>query len=153
MTISNFNDILNMPAEDLPTRKPFPPGTYACVVNGHYSQKDMETDKGTISKLHFPLKAITAMPDVDTSALQDMGGLNETFPDYQVFLGYNDEDAKKNASGALEFVEACGQRIKGVSYKTAIESVINCRVMAVIKHATSRNNRIIANIARVYKVG
>jgi hypothetical protein len=152
MVISNFNDILNMPVEDMPTRKPFPPGTYECVVNGHYSQKDMETAQGAASKIHFPLKALNAMPDVDRTALQEMGGINEPFPDYQVWLGYNDEDAKKNAGGALEFVEACGQPVAKVNFKTALESVINCRVMCVIKHATTKNNRIVANIARVYKV-
>jgi hypothetical protein len=152
MPILNFNDILNMTVDDLPTRKPFPVGTYECIVNGHYSQKEMETEKGKAQKLHFPLKAIQAMPDVDRGALQEMGGLGENFPDYQVWLGYDEGEMLKNASGALEFVEACGQPITRVSYKTALESTINCHVMCVIKHAKTKTDRVVANITRVYKV-
>jgi len=153
MAISNFNDILNMPTESLPQPKPWPVGTYEVVVSGHYEKKAMNTKNGEAERIHFPLRALKAMPDVDLTALAEMGGLEEKFPDYTIWLGYNDEEALKNIGrGTKEFVEACGQTFDGVPLKVALESVINARCMVAMKHG-EYNGRPVANIARVFKVG
>ena len=70
MTDVSFQDILNMPADQIEAPKALPVGTYVCIVDGQ--PEYAKIGKNNTDCVNFMLKPVQAMQDVDQSQLAEV---------------------------------------------------------------------------------
>lgn len=71
--MSNFEDILNRPAAEIERPKPYPVGTYLCLVEGPIIAGTIGKDPKPIRTVK--LKFLQTQEDVDQSAIEAAGGV------------------------------------------------------------------------------
>lgn len=130
-TAPNFSDLLNTSADEVERPKPLPTGSYLCVVKG-LPEHGQSSQKKT-PFLKFLLQPMQALEDVDTEALEEMGGLeNKTIP----ATYYITEDAMWRLK---KFYEDCGIEISGKTMGAIAEETVNKSVIGVIRHEASQD--------------
>lgn len=143
----SFTDILNKPAASVEKPKPYPVGTYLCLVDGPAEPREVN-DKPVID---FKLKPLQAQPDVDQAALASMGGLGRPSR-HTIFL--TSQDGTPAEWPLRRFLEEhlgieCGS-------KTLMEMLAEApgkQVYVTIKHTPSKDGtEIYANVAGTAKV-
>ena len=132
MSNVHFASILDEAPTEVNRPKPLPEGTYLCVVG---QPEDGKSSKKGTPFVKFPLKPISALDDVDSEALEEVGGLeaknlSTTF--------YITADAVYRLD---EFHEHCGIDLDDpISRRVRNSEVVNSQVLAVVKHRMSDDN-------------
>lgn len=134
-TQTSFEDILNMPFEDIERPKPLPQGQYVCIVKDF--RRDKSTQKGT-EFVEYLLGIQEAYEDtVDQEELDEyLNGapLTATEVRYTIWL------TPKSAYRFADFVRHCKVKVeKGASTEQVVPTVVNSEVIATIKHQSSRD--------------
>lgn len=75
MSTTDFASILSQRSESIERPKPVPVGTYAAMVEGIPEMRNI--GKKDTPAAEFSFKLIAPGPDVDTTALTEMGGLTD----------------------------------------------------------------------------
>lgn len=130
-TAPNFSDLLNTDADSVERPKPLPAGSYLCTVKG--LPEHGKSAKKQTPFVNFTLVPQQAMEDVDTDALEEMGGLENKTIRGTYYLTENSLWRLK------EFVEHCGLDTSGKKLSELIEQTVNCQVVAQIKHEASED--------------
>lgn len=146
MTEATFSALLNKAGSEVERPKPMPIGTYTCVVKG-LPKMDKSSKKQT-EYVEFTLQPVAAGPDVDTDALEAMGGLAEKTLRATYYITENSLWRLK------EFLGHCGLDVEGgTSLRSLIEQTPNCSVNVSIKHDMGNDGKtpyaVIANTAAV----
>lgn len=127
----NFSELLNTPLDDVERPKPLPAGSYLCVVKG--LPEHGKSAKKQTPFVNFTLAPQQALEDVDTDALEEMGGLENKTIKATYYLTENSLWRIK------DFFETCGIDISGKTIDQASEETVNCQVVAVMKHEASED--------------
>lgn len=131
-TQPHFASILDEAPTEVTRPLPLPAGTYLCVVG--QPEEGKSSKKGT-PFVKFPLRPMAALDDVDTDALEEVGGLEgknlaTTFylsPDSVFFLD--------------DFHQNCGIDLSDPASRRARNAeVVNSQVLAVVTHRMSDDN-------------
>lgn len=132
----HFESILDRPSEDAERPKPLPQGSYLCVVSGlpEYGK----SSKKQTDFVAFNLIPQQALDDVDTDALEEIGGLEGKSITDTYYLTPNAEYRLR------EFLDHCGVPSRDdddekLSHRARIEMATNCQVIAFIKHEPSQD--------------
>ena len=122
----NFQAILDEAPTEVERPKARPVGTYLCVVGQATYEKSSK--KGT-PFVKFPLRALTALDDVDSAELEESGGIDGFNTSVTFYLT---EDAIYRLD---EFHEHCGLDLADpLSRRGRNELVANAQVLVVIGH-------------------
>lgn len=136
-TAPNFGALLNKKMSEVERPKPYPVGTYLCVVQG-LPRFDKSTKKGTEFS-EYQLKPLQALDDVDAGDLAEMGGLERVIK----ATYYHTEGAIWRLK---EFLQACLGEDEDISLEEAIEKTPNCQVLVTIKHESSQDGETIYGV-------
>jgi hypothetical protein len=143
MSNPNFSSILDQPASEVKPPPLIPMGTYTALVKG-LPRYDKSTKKGTEFSEHT-LQLLQAHDDVDTDALEEIGGLMEKTINVTYY------HTEKSLFMLKDFCEACGVDLEGKSLRQAAEETPGCQVGVFIKHVPSDDGkRMYANVGRVF---
>lgn len=151
MNAPNFSSILDRPASEVERPKPLPVGTYVCAVQGR-PRFDKSTKKGTEYVEFFlrpmePYRNEDGDTDVDTDALDEMGGLTEKSRLRATF--YLTEDAIWRLK---KFLVDLGIEAEGRSLAMMIEEAPNQTVLVSIGHRASDDGEgVFAEIKKTAK--
>ena len=128
----HFASILDEAPTEINRPQPLPEGTYLCVVG--QGEEGKSSKKGT-PYIRFALKPIAALDDVDTEALNEIGGLesknlSSTYyltPDAVFMLD------QFHAHCGLDLSDSASRRVRNAE-------VVNSQVLAVVTHRMSEDN-------------
>ena len=130
-TKPQFASVLDMPASDIERPKPLPVGSYVCVVQGQ--PKIDKSSKKQTEYVEYTLKLLEALNDVDTDALDAVGGIQEKFTKVTFYLTENSVYRLK------EFLEHCGVDMEEEgSLRQYIAEAPGKQVVAHIIHEASQ---------------
>lgn len=142
-TTPNFSNILKGPVGSAERPKPVPVGTYVALVQGQ-PRFDKSQQKQT-PFVEFQMKLLQPMGDVDTQALQEMGGLGERT---QRLTFYLTEDALWRLDEFLKNLD-----LEGIDREQAISQAPGRQCAVTIRHAASQDGTaVFANIAGTAKL-
>lgn len=145
--MASFQEILNKPAASVEKPKPYPVGTYICLVDGPF--KDREVNQQPV--IDFMLKPLQPKEDVDQAALAGMGGLGRPIR-HTIFL--MSQDGQPTDYNLLRFLEDHLGIEKGD--KTLSQMAAEApgkQVLATLKHNPSKDGtEMYANVAATAKV-
>jgi hypothetical protein len=128
----NFTSILDEQPTEVNRPKPLPEGTYLCVVG--QPEEGVSSQKKT-PFVKFPLRPVSALEDVDTAALNEVGGLDSKNMSTTYYL------TPDSIFRLDEFHEHCGLDLTDAASRRARNAeVVNSRVLAVVKHRMSQDN-------------
>lgn len=131
-TKPQFASVLDMPASDIERPKPLPVGSYVCVVQGQ--PKIDKSSKKQTEYVEYTLKLLEALNDVDTDALDAVGGIQEKFTKVTFYLTENSVYRLK------EFLEHCGVDMEEEgSLRQYIAEAPGKQVVAHIIHEASQD--------------
>jgi hypothetical protein len=134
-----FSSILDKQSSEIERPKPLPVGSYTCIVKG-MPRFDTSAKKGT-PFVEFTLQPIAAGDDVDTDALEEMGGFSGRTIRATYYLT---EDA---AYRLKDFLRHCDAGDDEMTLGERINMTPNCQVIATIKHTASDDGQsIYANL-------
>lgn len=141
MANPNFGSILDSNPEETKAPALLPVGTYLTVIQGLPRQ-----DKSTLKKtefLEFSHKILSAMDDVDTDQLAEIGPIVDLKPVKNTF--YLTEDAMFMLKDFLTL--SCKIEMQD-TYRPMIEQTPGMQVLIKIKHTPSQDGtRMYANVA------
>ena len=152
MAKPNLSSILDRPSEDAERPKPFPQGSYVCVVQ---SWEEGASTKKLTPFIRFILKPVDPGEDVDADELEEVGGLGTRTIPTTYYLTDNSEYRLR------EFLDHCGVPTKEgknkLSHRERAEMAVNHQVGAFIKHRynTSEDGEVaftVAEVSRTYSV-
>lgn len=136
----DFASILNKPLDDIAPPKPFPAGSYLCIVKG-LPRFDKSTKKQT-DFVEFTLQPIQALDDVDEEELEAFGGLTDKTLRTVYYLTENSIYRLK------DFIIHCGVDASGKTPAQAINEIPGSHVIAHVKHRNSEDGeRIFAEVS------
>lgn len=132
-TQESFASILDRPSNEAERPKPLPQGSYLCVVHG-LPKYDKSSKKQT-PYVEFTLNILQAGDDVDTEALEEMGGIeNKTLR----ATFYLTDSAEWRLT---EFLDHCGiedsDGDKALTHRERIDKSAGCQVWATVSHEAS----------------
>lgn len=131
-TKPQFASVLDMPASDIERPKPLPVGSYVCVVQGQ-PRIDKSAKKQT-EFVEYTLKLLEALDDVDTEALDNVGGIKDKITKVTFYLTENSVYRLK------EFLEHCGVDMEEEgSLRQYIAEAPGKQVVAHIIHEASQD--------------
>jgi hypothetical protein len=142
----NFSSILDRAASEVEAPKPFPIGSYVCIVKG-LPRFDKSSKKQT-EFAEFTLQPISVLEDVDPDALEEFGGfadktLRTTF--------YLTEEAIYRLK---DFLVNCGIEPEGKTLSEMINETPGQTVIAVVGHRASEDGeRIFAEVKKTLAYG
>lgn len=141
---ATFESILDTPATEVERPKPLPAGTYEGIVQGLFEQG--ESSKKKTPYVRFTYKVTSALDDVDSDELEEMGGLaDKTIKDTY----YTTPEALFRLTDTLE---AMGIDLTGKSIRHALDESPNASVKIVVGHRPSEDGQqIFAEVKRVLK--
>lgn len=144
----NFGSILDKPASDVERPKPYPQGSYICVVKG--LPVHGESTRKKTKQVEFQLQPLSVLDDVDAEDLEAMGGLNRTIKDTY----YVTEDALWRLK---EFLVNCGiEEMDGddkKSFTQMIDETPGRQVGVSIRHEASEDGKsIFARVGSTFLV-
>lgn len=132
----HFASVLDMPASEIERPKPLPVGSYICVVQGQ-PRIDKSAKKQTEFS-EFTLKLLEALDDVDTDALEAIGGIKDKTTKVTFYHTENSIYRLK------EFLEHCGVDMEdGISLRQLIAEAPGKQVVAHIVHEASQDGEAI----------
>ena len=131
-----FESVLDMPASEIERPKPLPVGSYVCVVQGQ-PRIDKSAKKQTEFS-EFTLKILEALDDVDSDAIEALGGvqgkiLKVTF--------YHTENSIYRLK---EFLQHLGIDMdEGESLRQAMAEAAGKQVTAYVVHEASQDGETV----------
>lgn len=146
MSSPNFQSVLNTKADAIEKPKPYPVGTYLCVVDGPVEFTTIgqkQTDAAILQ-----LKIIQPGPDVDMAAVAEAGGVAGKRLRHTIFL------TADSAWRAKQFlVEHLGLEAGTKSLGELFAEVPGRQVMVTVKHRTAQDgSAIYAEVGGTAKV-
>ena len=139
-----FASILDESPTEVSRPVPLPEGTYLCVV-GQYEEGKSSQKKTPFWK--FPLRPIAALDDVDTEALEEMGGLEGTSLSVTFYTTpdaiFMFDDFFGHCGG--DFDDGCSRRVRA-------SELTNTQVLAYVQHRMNQDNtQAFAEVKRTAK--
>lgn len=145
MSTPNFASILSEAPTEINRPKPLPVGTYLCIVG---TPEPGQSSKKKTDFLKFPLRPVAAMDDVDSDALEEVGGLDGKSLSVTFYI-------TPDAIFMLDqFHSDCGIDLtEPASRADRNEAVINSQVLAVVSHRIDDNDpsRVYVEVRRTAK--
>ena len=145
--MTSFSDILNRPASEVKKPPPLPAGSYICLVDGLFKERDFN---GT-PIIEFNLKPVQAREDVNQTELAETGGLNRMLR-HSIWLK---NQAGDDTSYQLKRFLEDHLQISSAG-KTLLQMAGECpgkQVLAVVKHTPSKDGtELFANVASTAQV-
>lgn len=143
---ANFASILDMPSEGGKRPPPLPAGSYLSVVQG-LPKHDKSAKKGT-PYVEFTLKLTSALEDVDTDALSEIGGIGERTVRTTYYLT---EGSKWRLDKFLKDLGLDDANYE--SRRAMLDDTPNQQVGVAIKHTASQDGQsVYAEVADTFLV-
>jgi hypothetical protein len=140
----NFGAILDQQASEIEAPKPFPVGTYVCVVRG-LPRFDKSSKKGT-DFVEFQLQPVSVLEDVDPDALEEFGGISDKTLRVTFYIT---EDAVYRLK---DFLVNCGIEADGRTLSEMINDAPGQTICALVSHRASEDGeRIFAEVRRTLR--
>lgn len=115
----NFSSLLEKPVTSAERPKPKPPGTYTGTTKAFVFG---ESQKKKTPYVRFTVANVQPGPDVDASALEEVGDLNKWSPSEDFYL--TDDSLYR----LREFLESCDVKVEGRSFKETIPEAVGMPV-------------------------
>jgi hypothetical protein len=131
--MTSFSSILDRQASEIEAPKPFPAGSYTCVVKG-LPRFDKSTKKGT-DFVEFTLQPVQALEDVSEDDLEAFGPIGEKTLRVTFYITEYSVYRLKN------FLDALGLDPTGRSLNQLINDSPGQSVIAHVTHSTSKDGQ------------
>lgn len=130
-----FQSILDRPSTDIERPKPMPVGTYVVVVQGQ-PKFDKSTKKQT-DYVEFTFKFLEALDDVDTDALDAVGGIKDKTIRNTYYL------TEQAAFRLVDFLDHVGAGDEDMSLGQRIPEAVGKQCLATISHRASEDGQAV----------